>query len=310
MVEQSGAIPTQPFVSIVVTHWNDEGTTAECLRHLQTVDYGQKEVIVVDSGSTDNSAERLQMRFPWMRSVKMVENAGHARAANVGARTAAESRSKYIFFLDNDAFVEPTCLRVLVKRLEESQVLGMAVPLILSGRRAGRIWYAGGRITIFGNSRHFAMNEEVSETLLVAGQVTYASSCALLIRRDVFEQAGRFNELLASYSEDLELSIRVQQEGFAILFEPAARATHGESQNVLKVAGKTFRDYYTMRNRLYIIRKYGSTFQKTAGFVWTLMWYGILYGLAFTLRGEWRRSVALMRGVSDYLTGRMGWRPL
>ncbi len=296
------------MVSVIVTHWNDEETTAECLHRLEKGKLAGQEVILVDSGSTDGSGVRLMARFPWVKLVTLAENRGHAHAANVGAANVQQGHPKYLFFLDNDAFVEPSCLCRLVERMEEQPRSALAAPLILSGRRPGRIWYGGGRITLFGNSRHTGMSRELNKVSLTPGEVTYASSCALLARREVFEKLGGFNEVLISYSEDLELSIRVRQQSYVILFEPEARVTHGESRNVLKVAGKRFRDYYTLRNRLYIIQTYGTIFQRTVGLTCTAVWYGLLYCVAFTITGQLDRAKALIRGMHDFAVGRMGWR--
>jgi GT2 family glycosyltransferase len=299
-----------PAVQVVVTHWNDEETTIDCLEHLKKVEYAGVSVTVVDSGSTDGSGERIRRTHNWVRVVRIPENRGHAFAANVGASLASEGRSLYLFFLDNDAFVEPDCLDVLVGNLEATPQAAMACPLILSERNRDRVWYAGGYITFLGNARHKRMGKSWNGDPSPSEPTGFATSCALLVRRSVFEMAGGFNTDLGSYSEDLELSIKVRRSGYEILFVPNACVYHGESLNVIKVAGKSFRDYYTIRNRLYIIRKYGSAFQKSIGVICTILWYAVAHGVAYFLRGEWERTRALLLGVQDFFRGRLGWRKL
>jgi GT2 family glycosyltransferase len=199
---------------------------------------------------------------------------------------------------------------VLIESLESTPQAAMACPLILSENRRDRVWYAGGYITVFGNAHHKGMGKRWEGNPMSPEPVEYATSCALLIRREVFQRADGFNLELAGYSEDLELSIKVRRAGYGILFVPRARVYHGESRNVIKVAGKRFRDYYTMRNRIYIIKKYGSSFQKSIGVVVTIFYYCLFHGFIFTILGEWRRSRALFLGVADFFRNRMGWRPL
>jgi hypothetical protein len=136
--------------------------------------------------------------------------------------------------------------------------------------------------------------------------VEYVTSCALLVRCAAFASAGGFDSSLYAYTDDLDFSIRLKRAGFSLLYVPSAEVTHGESVNVLKVAGKTFRDYYTVRNRLIVIRRHGTWVQKLVGIPLSIIWYGGLYAAAFLVRGEWRRSRALCRGILDFILGRTG----
>ena len=146
-----------PRVDVIIAHWNDEETTAECLGHLRKVQFPGMRVTVVDSGSTDRSGERIQRMHSWVRVVRVPENRGHAFAANAGALSSPDGESRYLFFLDNDAFVELDCVQKLVNGLESNPRAAIACPLILSVRRRERVWYAGGYVTLFGNARHKRM---------------------------------------------------------------------------------------------------------------------------------------------------------
>jgi len=297
-----------PNVLIVIAHWNDESTTARCLQHIAASEHPSFKTVVVDSGSTDGSGMRIQARFPWIQLVRIEQNRGHTVAANAGVSSANLSKHEYTLFLDNDAYVEKDCLEELVRALESVHAAGMACPLIFSERKPGTAWYAGGKTTIFGNARNVGMGKAWKGSRSAIVEVDFATSCVLLVRRIVIERIGMFDENLSGYSEDFDFSLRAQRAGFSILFVPDARALHGESTNIIKVAGKTFRDYYTVRNRLYIIQKYGTLFQRTIGIVCTIISYVLIIGSLHMLRGESERTKALMRGVRDFFHGRMGWR--
>ncbi|MBA4320314.1 MAG: hypothetical protein C0412_18105 [Flavobacterium sp.] len=299
-----------PAVQIVVANWNDEQTTAKCLEHIRKLDYSNYYATVVDSGSSDGSGEIIKQNYPWVHLVQVQDNYGHTHAANVGAKSTAEEKSKYILFLDNDAYLEPSCLTLLIQSIETNPKYGMACPLIFSENKSGTIWYGGGRITIFGNAHHEEMGKVADTDLIQTKIVEYATSCVLLIRRNIYDQVGGFDEKLFNYSEDLDLSWKVRLLGYKLIYVPTAHAVHGESKNVIKVAGKVFRDYYTMRNRLYMIRKYGNVFQKYVGIPISIFWYTIVFGIIHTLRGEWKRTQALILGVNDFVKGRIGWRKI
>lgn len=299
-----------PAVHIVIANWNDEQTTAKCLEHIQKLDYSNYYVTVVDSGSSDGSGERIKQNYPWLNLIRLQENYGHTHAANVGANFIDSGKSKYILFLDNDAYLEASCLKFLVTNIETDYRFGMACPLIYSEKKPGSIWYSGGHITILGNAHHDNMYKGIRFIDEKTRIVEYATSCVLLVRRDVFEKTGGFAEELFNYSEDLDLSWKVRKLGYDLIFVPAAHATHGESINVINVAGKIFRDYYTMRNRLFIIRRYGNIFQKSVGIILTGLWYAFGYGVIHLIRGEWKRTKYLLLGVLDFFQGRLGKRDL
>lgn len=299
-----------PAVHIVIANWNDEQTTSKCLEHIQKLDYSNYYVTVVDSGSSDGSGERIKQNYPWLNLIRLQENYGHTHAANVGAKLTAKEESQYILFLDNDAYLEPSCLTLLINNIETNSKYGMACPLIFSEKKSEKIWYGGGSITIFGNAHHDNMGKIIDSDSLRTKVVEYTTSCVLLAKREIFNQVGGFDEQLFNYSEDLDLSWKVRLLGYDLIYVPTAHAIHGESKNVIKVAGKIFRDYYTMRNRLYMIRKYGNIFQKYVGIPVSIFWYAVGYGAIYLLRGEWKRTKYLMLGVLDFVTGRLGKKDL
>jgi hypothetical protein len=293
---------------IVITQWRDTETTKVCLEHVAALTPGPS-VIVVVADESNNTEVRAQMdAFPSVRFLGLPTNSGHAHAANVGIRYVLGCGCEYALLLDNDAFVSPDSLLALQAALQSTPGAAAASSLILSGRKPGLVWYGGGRVTILGNSVHDYMWKPATEVPRFIREVDFVTACAMLIRCDAFNAIGGFDSSLITYSDDLDLSLKLKHSGFSLLFVPSAKVTHGESVNVIKVAGKSFRDYYTMRNRLIVARRHGTLFQKTVGLLLSSLWYGGVYAVAFLLRGEWRRSRALIRGVRDFVSGRSGLR--
>lgn len=300
----------QPLVRVVVSYWNDFETTDKCLKKISELTYTNFHTLVVDNGSMDDSAIKLKALFPWIEIIRSERNLGHAGAVNLAVEHRRTQNYTYILTLDNDAFLDSECLTRLVGEIERKKNVAIACPLILSLEKPGRIWYAGGYISVFGNACHLQMGRLRNSSMTAAVQTNYATSCVMLARRDVFEAVGGFDENPFNYSEDLDFSIRVKELGFKMLFVPSAFAFHGESINVKKVSGKRFRDYYTMRNRLHVIRKHGTFFQRAIGIPVTILWYFVLHSIAFTIKGELDRSTALFWGVTDFFRKRVGWRKL
>jgi len=293
---------------IVITQWCDPETTVVCLSHVASLSPQPRMIVVVDNESDNEILDTQSGRFPHVRFLGLSTNTGHANAVNVGVRQICEGGCDYALLLDNDAYVTPASLEILEAALNNQPAAAAASPLILSGKRPGLIWYGGGRVSRLGNSIHENLWKPaagVSQSIRPAGFVT---ACAMLVRCDAFDAVGGFDASLITYSDDLDFSLRLKEKGYSLLFVPSARVTHGESVNVIKVAGKPFRDYYTMRNRLVVISKHGSLLQKLVGIPLSIIWYGGVFGAMFTLRGEWRRARALLRGILDFLGGRSGLR--
>ncbi len=292
----------------VIVQWRDPDSTAVCLKHVRALVLPPRVIIVVDNESKEDIREAQAGLSPEVTFVGLARNEGHPCAVNIGARIAMDLGCEYLLLLDNDAFVTPSCLEKLEGILRAEPSVGAVSPLILSGRRPGLIWYGGGKVSFLGNSVHECMWKPADQAGRSTRAVEFVTSCALLVRFAAFTAVGGFDSSLHAYTDDLDFSLRLRRAGYSLLYAPAAEVTHGESVNVIKVAGKPFRDYYTMRNRLIVIRRHGTWLQKLLGIPLSILWYGAAYAAVFLLRGEWRRSRALCRGILDFMLGRSGMR--
>ncbi len=293
---------------IVITQWRDPETTAHCLEHVAALRPPPHMVVVVDNESDAHTLEVQTVKFPDVHFLPQQANTGHANAVNLGVTHLRQNGCSYALLLDNDAFVTPDTLGILEAGIRSVPGAGAASPLILSGRRAGLIWYGGGRISWFGNGIHEHMWQIARAVGAEPREVAFVTACAMIVSCEAFAGISGFDASLITYADDLDFSIHLQRAGYRLLFIPAARVTHGESVNVIKVAGKAFRDYYTMRNRLIVIRKHGTTVQKWVGIPFSVFWYCIVHGCVFALRGEPGRTRALVQGALDFFRGRTGRR--
>ena len=301
---------TRSSTGIIIIQWRDPETTAECLKHVAALVRHPRVVAVVDNESDKEILEAQAEMFPDVRFLGLPTNTGHANAVNVGMRHLEECGCERALLLDNDAYVTPASLEVLESALNEQPAVAAASPMILSGKRPGLIWYGGGRVSLFGNSIHEDMWQPAARASHATRPAGFVTACAMLVRCAAFDAVGGFDPSLITYSDDLDFSLRLKKKGYSLLYVPSARVTHGESVNVIKVAGKPFRDYYTMRNRLAVIWKHGSILQRLAGIPLSIIWYGGVYGLMFMMCGEWRRAKGLLQGILDFLAGRSGLREM
>ena len=99
------------------------------------------EIIVVDNGSTDDSAEKAKENFPSINLLKSEKNLGYSGGCNLGAK---DSKGEYIIFLNNDTFHAKNWIEKLIKFLDKNPQAGAAQPKILNAINKDKFDYAGG----------------------------------------------------------------------------------------------------------------------------------------------------------------------
>lgn len=198
-----------PSVSVVVCAYNAADTLEECLRHACALNYPRLEVIVVDDGSTDNTAV-IARSYPRARLVQ-IPHSGLSVARNHGFQVAG---SELVAYLDADAYPSPEWPYYLAIGLDGPQVGGVGGPNVpprtdsAAAQRTGR---APGRPT------HVLLSDDRAE---------HVPGCNMAFRKSVLEEVGGFDPEFVSAGDDVDLCWRVLERGVEIGFHPAAVVSH------------------------------------------------------------------------------------
>lgn len=222
--------PPRPAASIVIPLWNNVGYTRMCLVRLAaSTPAGAYEVVLVDNGSTDGTAELLAGLSGDVRIVRNDRNLGFARACNQGA-TAATGR--HLVFLNNDTEPHPGWLEPLIEVLDNEPDVGVVGSKLLfpNGlvQHAG-VWMAkDGKGDLFGYHRLYC---SVPDDALVDARtdLQVVTGAALAIRRELFFAVGGFDEEYWNGNEDVDLCLKVGAAGHRVVYEPRSSLTHHES---------------------------------------------------------------------------------
>jgi GT2 family glycosyltransferase len=224
---ESVATTQAPMVSIVIPAWNKWSFTSRCLESLAAQTSGVPfEVIVVDNGSTDETAAALP-RVPGLRVHRNDGNLGFARACNQGA---AMARGPYLLFLNNDTEALPGWLPPMVRLLESAPDIAMVGSKLLFPD--GTIQHAGVAVAyasplpICPFHIHQKKPPEASTRPLELEAVTAA---CMLVRAEVFRAAGGFDEAFRNGYEDVDLCFKVREAGHRIAYTPESVLIHHES---------------------------------------------------------------------------------
>jgi GT2 family glycosyltransferase len=218
-------------VDVVVVTYNSRDRLRQCVAGLVKLD--GVNVVVVDNDSSDGSLEVIA-DLP-VETRRLERNLGFAVGCNVGWRGG---KAPYVLFLNPDATLDERSLRRLVEVLDQRPEVGVVGPrevsfdgaLIYSQRRhlrLGSIWAHALFIHRLFPRAGWA-HEQIRDRSLYERESMpeWLSGACLLVRRDVLEEVGGFDERFFMYCEDDDLCRRVWQSGSSVMFEPDAVCVH------------------------------------------------------------------------------------
>ena len=223
-------------VSIIVLNYNGRAWLEQCLPAAVAETASDCELIVVDNGSTDGSVEYLATSSFPIRVVPLESNVGFAAGNNAGARLARGGR--YLAFLNNDAAPQPGWLATLRADLDSHPHAGLAASCVVYLSDPSIVDSAGDGITRFGGAFKRAHGRPVSEAR-EAREVFGACGAACLIRRDVFDEIGGFDDAYFAVYEDVDLSYRCQLLGYRCVYSPHAVVHHAGSATLGRLSARS-----------------------------------------------------------------------
>lgn len=296
-------------VAISLLNFNGKKNTLDCLESLRNIkrDNFKLTIVVVDNGSKED----VDLKSGTIGNIPIVvirnsENLGFSGGHNVAIKYAFENGADYVLILNNDTYADRDFLMELLKIAERDSSVGILVPKIYfasgfefhkdrySEKERGKvIWYAGGEMdwaNVIGQNRgvdavDIGQFDKTEETELATG-------CCMLIKREVLEKIGLFDDKYFLYYEDADLTMRVKKNGFKIVYIPKSIIWH---KNAVSAggSGSMLQDYYITRNRLLFGLRYAPIRAKLALF---------RESLRVLLSGRYWQK----RGALDFYIGKLG----
>jgi GT2 family glycosyltransferase/glycosyltransferase involved in cell wall biosynthesis len=218
-------IHEQVEISIIIPVWNQFRFTQACLASLQEHQGRERfEVIVVDDCSTDATAESVP-QIPGIVYLRNETNSGFIASCNRGAEKA---RGKYLVFLNNDTLVSTGWLTALLDTFAEEPRAGIVGSKLVYPD--GRLQEAGGIIWRDASGWNYGKSDDAEKPEYnYLREVDYCSAAALMIPKSLFEKVGGFDEKYApAYYEDTDLSFKVLENGYKVLYQPLSEVIHYE----------------------------------------------------------------------------------
>jgi N-acetylglucosaminyl-diphospho-decaprenol L-rhamnosyltransferase len=278
--------PVDTFdVSVCIVSWNIKELLRDCLNSLkaQAGDI-RYETIVVDNASSDGSAEMVQREFPWVKLVDPKANLGFGRANNLAYQ---HSTGRWVLLLNPDTVVLDRAIEKLVRFADQHPEAGAVGGRTLKkdGVSLERSCCWGspglwplfckslGLHIIFKNSALFnreAMDYWQRDSVREVGVIT---GCCLMIRREVYQQTGGFDDHFFMYAEETDLCWRIRKTGGRLVFCPEAQIIHLVGESAKKATSN--RLFHINRALLKLFRKhYGKAYMMLANLL-MCMFYAV-----------------------------------
>jgi len=228
-------------VSIIIVNWNGQKFLQHCLDSLSRQTYADREIILVDNGSTDGSVRCVKEGFPDVKIIELRENTGFTGGNAKGLDLAD---GEFVALVNNDTHAEDQWLENLIQPMLEDSTLGICASKLLFGD--GRmINSAGDGLTTAAVGLNRGLGKDgarFSDPEFVFG----ACGAAVLYRRRMLDEIGFLDDDFFLYDEDTDLNFRAQLAGWKCAYVPTAIVYH--KSNATSGRLSNLHVYYHSRN--------------------------------------------------------------
>lgn len=229
-------------LSIIIVNYNVKEYLKNLLHSIKKASQNlSTEIFVVDNASDDGSVEMIREKFPEVKLIANEKNLGFGKANNLALK---EAKGKYILLINPDTLVAEDTFSKLIEFFESHPDAGMVGCKILNPdgtlQLACRRSFPGpwtsftkvtGLSTLFPKSKLFARYNLTYLDENQTYEVDAISGSFMMMRKEVYDKVGGFDEQFFMYGEDLDLCYRIQKAGYKIYYVHSTQIIHykGES---------------------------------------------------------------------------------
>ncbi|PRY40095.1 hypothetical protein CLV58_107189 [Spirosoma oryzae] len=295
MAEGERLTDSIPLVSIVTINYNQAEVTRQFLDSARLLTHPRVDIIVVDNASEPALTSCIDTsQYPNLTVIRSEENLGFTGGNNLGI---ANAKGDYFFIVNNDTELNPDLLTELLKPFAADSRIGVTCPKIRFFSNPTLVQYAGYNPMnmLTGTAVPVGYKLPDDPRYDEPSPTAFAHGCAMLVKRAVVEQVGRFAERFFLYYEELDWSQRIRNAGFIIQYQPSAYILHKESMSVGEFS--PLKTYFLTRNRILFMRRHGSSVQKLVFYLFFAVCVVPKHLATYLLTGKWEHAKAFVRGV-------------
>lgn len=263
-------------LAVVVVTWNVRDLVVNALRSLLDDLHASRlrfAVYVVDSASTDGTAEIVSSGFPEVRLIASRENLGFGRANNLALTTMGFGQTgdddqlpRAVYLLNPDTITHPGATQTLFDALmaePQTGLVGAQLDYEDGSFQHSAFTFPGLRqlwvefFPVPGRLYESRFNGRYPRSLYERGEpfrVDCVLGATMMLRREVIVQTGMFDEQFFMYCEEIDWAWRIRKAGWQVMCVPAARVTHLSGQSTVQVRPQSLMNLW--RSRLLLYRKH------------------------------------------------------
>ena len=224
----------KPLVSVIIPNKDEKETLQTCLEMLEkNTGYQNFEIIIVENNSTTDEIFRYYKEISGNRKIHLLRWRKEFNYSAINNFAAAHAKGEYLLFLNNDVkSINPDWLEEMLGVCQRPEVGGVGAKLIYPDNT---IQHAGCVIGMGGIAGHMFVDMPADRTgylhkASLLQDMSAVTAACLLMKKEVFEQAGGFTEELAVAFNDVDLCLKVRKNGYLIVYDPYAKLYHMESK--------------------------------------------------------------------------------
>jgi GT2 family glycosyltransferase len=260
----------KPDVSIVIVNWNTRALLLQCIGSILETTHGASlEIIVVDNGSEDDSAQAVASAYPSARVIQNGENLGFAKANNIGMRLA---QGEFLCLVNSDVIVLPGAVEEMLRYIRGNPGIGILGPRLLNPdmslqpsckyfptlRTAG--CHAVGLNAFFPRNRYLCGEHMPSASHVRIRECDVMVGAFLMVRLTALKEVGLFDERFFIYGEEVDLCHRFHDCGWGVVYFPGVSVIHIGGASSSRNAQRFFCESFKSK-RMYWMKHYGSLSQ-------------------------------------------------
>jgi GT2 family glycosyltransferase len=285
-------------IGLVTVLYKSDEVLEGFLRTVSYQDHKDYVLYLVDNSASEKTTALLNnliLKYPVTsyRHMDSGGNIGVAAGNNLGIKAALADNCTDIILLNNDIEIEQQYVFSKMLSVSNEMKEPIVVPKILYYDNR-KVWMAGGNMdNIRALGIHYHGDDENDVQFSKAKHITYAPTCFMLIKTEVFEKIGIMDEKYFAYYDDTDFVYRACKYGYKMYYEPSLTILHKVSSSS-GGDNSPFYIYYGNRNKIYFIRKNYSGLRKCFAIFYTLVSRVVFY-----LKFDKERKSKLLQAVKD-----------
>ena len=288
-------------IAIIIINWKKYDLTLNCIDSVLKSSYKNFKIILIDNESQNsfpdeiNKSEKIQI-------IKNKNNEGFSKANNQGIKYSIKNGFDYVLLLNNDTLIKNDLIDSLI---QQSSTLNQKIiqPLILN-YDGSKIWNAGGKINnFFGTFQTLEKGKGFKNFKRNRTYTDWFTGCCVLIKVEIFNHVGYFDERFFAYYEDVDYSIRLKKMGYSIALMTNSYLQHYESassKSMNKIEGNLspYIHYLNIRNHILLLKKHSKSFNLIGVLLYQLVKI-FSYLVYFLIRFRFNKFKMVSKGLVD-----------